>query len=37
MQTMEGIMDIVSRMGKTDKIKLVNMILASIKIGRAHV
>ena len=31
MQTMEGIMDIVSRMGKTDKIKLVNMILASIK------
>lgn len=31
MQTMEGIMDTVSRMTKTDKIKLVNLILASIK------
>ena len=30
-ETMEGIMDTVSRMGKTDKIKLVNFILASIK------
>ena len=30
-ETMEGIMDTVSRMGKTDKIKLVNLILASIK------
>ena len=31
MQIMEGIMDTVSRMTKTDKIKLVNLILASIK------
>lgn len=31
MQIMEGIMDTVSRMRKTDKIKLVNLILASIK------
>ena len=30
-ETMEGIMDTVSRMGKSDKIKLVNLILASIK------
>lgn len=31
MQTMAGIMDTVSLMTKTDKIKLVNLILASIK------
>lgn len=31
MNDMEGIMDTVSRMRKTDKIKLVNLILASIK------
>ncbi len=31
MNEMEGIMDTVSRMRKTDKIKLVNLILASIK------
>ena len=29
-ETMEGIMDTVSRMSKTDKIKLVNLILASM-------
>ncbi len=31
MQAMEGIMDTVAQMSKTDKIKLVNLILASIK------